>query len=71
VNVQRKTPPRYPVVDEAIKERGSVAAFVREADVNQQTYYAMQSGRTMPTLSLVYKVLDYTGLTFDQAFGRG
>lgn len=71
MNVQRKTPPRFPAVDAAIKEKGSVMDFICEAEIHQMTYYAMQAGRTTPTLSLVYKVLDYTGLTFDQAFGRG
>lgn len=68
---ERKTPPRFPAVDAAIKAHGSVMDFVRAAEIHQMTYYAMQSGRTTPTLGLVYKVLDYTGLTFDQAFGRG
>lgn len=68
---ERKTPPRFPAVDAAIKAQGSVVDFARAAEIHQMTYYAMQSGRTTPTLSLVYKVLDYTGLTFDQAFGRG
>lgn len=44
--------------------------FIREAEIHQMTYYAMQAGRTTPTLGLIYKVLDYTGLSFDQAFGK-
>ncbi len=68
---ERKTPPRFPAVDAAIKAKGSVAKFLRESGVNVQTYYALQAGRSMPTLGLIYKVLDYTGLTFEKAFGRG
>ena len=68
---ERKTPPRFPAVDAAIKEKGSVAEFLRESGVNVQTYYAMQSGRTTPTLGLIYKVLAYTGLSFDEAFREG
>ena len=67
----RKAPPRFPAVDAAIKEKGTVRQFFAKTGVNEQTYYAMQARRTTPTLGLVYKVLDYTGLTFDQAFGRG
>lgn len=71
MHVQRKTPPRFPAVDEAVKAKGSVMDFVRFGEIHQMTYYAMQAGRTTPTLGLIYKVLDYTGLTFDQAFGEG
>lgn len=68
MNVQRKTPPRFPRVDQEIKARGSVMDFVREAEIHQMTYYAMQAGRTTPTLGLIYKVLNYTGLSFEEAF---
>lgn len=44
--------------------------FIRFSEIHQMTYYAMQAGRTTPTLGLIYKVLDYTGLSFDQAFGK-
>ena len=71
MNVQRKTPPRFPAVDGAIKARGCVMDFIRYSGIHQMTYYAMQAGRTTPTLGLIYKVLDYTGLSFDQAFGEG
>lgn len=67
---ERKTPPRFKAVDQAIKERGTVAEFLRETGVSMPTYYAMQSGKTTPTLGLIYKVLDYTGLDFDAAFGK-
>ena len=67
----RKYSPRFPAVDAAVKARGTVAEFSRLADVNQQTYYAMQAGRTTPTLGLIYKVLIYTGLSFVEAFGKG
>lgn len=69
-NVTRKTPPRFPAVDQAIKERGTVAAFLRATGVSMPTYYKMQAGKTQPTLGTIYAVLKYTGLSFDQAFGE-
>lgn len=69
-NVVRKTPPRFQSVDEAIKAKGSVMDFVRFSGIHQMTYYAMQSGRTTPTLGLIYNVLLYTGLSFDEAFAE-
>lgn len=68
---RRNSPPRYAAVDDAIKAKGSVTEFVRVSGVNQQTYYAMQAGRTTPTLGLIYKILGYTGLTFEEAFMEG
>lgn len=59
----------YPRIDEEIKARGTVAQFLRTADINIQTYYAMQKGRTTPSLGIVYKILRYTGMTFEEAFG--
>ena len=70
MNVQRKTHPRFQAVDDAIKEKGSVMDFVRHSGIHQMTYYAMQSGRTTPTLGLIYSVLNYTGLSFDEAFSE-
>ena len=68
MNVSRKSQPRFQAVDDAIKSKGSVMDFVRYSGIHQMTYYAMQSGRTMPTLGLIYSVLSYTGLSFDEAF---
>ena len=64
----RKTPPRFPAVDAAIKAKGSVSQFIRESGLHQMTYYAMQSGRSQPTLGTIYAVMSYTGLSFDEAF---
>lgn len=66
---ERKAPPVFPAIDEEIKRRGSVRRFVAEAGIHEQTYYAMQSGKTQPTLNTIYQILRYTGLTFDDAFG--
>ena len=66
----RKTPPRFPEVDAAIKAKGTVAQFVRDSGLHEMTYYAMQAGRTTPTLGTIYAVLKYTGLSFDEAFGN-
>lgn len=65
----RKTPPKYPRIDEVIKEMGTVAQFCRESGVYVMTYYALQAGRSVPTLETVYKILHYTGLSFEEAFG--
>lgn len=67
---ERKTPPRFPKVDEVIKAKGSIKQFIRESGLHEMTYYAMQSGRTQPTLGTIYAVLKYTGLSFDEAFGN-
>ena len=66
----RKTAPRFPVIDAAIKERGSVRKFTRSAQISEQSYYKMQSGETTPTLGTIFAVLQYTGLDFDTAFGN-
>lgn len=68
--MERKTPPRFPKVDAAIKAKGSVHEFVRRSGIHIQTYYKMQSGATVPTLGTIYAVLRYTGLGFDEAFGE-
>lgn len=65
----RKTPPRFPAVDDAVKARGNVKAFCGTTEVSESAYYAMQCGRTQPTLGLIYQVMQYTGLSFDEAFG--
>lgn len=66
----RKTAPRFPKVDEAIKAKGTVAQFIRESGLHLMTYYAMQAGRTQPTLGTIYAVLKYTELSFDEAFAE-
>ena len=66
----RKAPPRFPTVDAAIKSQGSVRQFARESGIHLMTYYAMQSGRSVPTLGTIYAVMNYTGLSFDEAFGE-
>lgn len=65
---ERKTPPKFPVVDEEIKRRGNVRQFADASGFCQSSYYKMQSGETSPTLGMIYAVLDYTGLSFDAAF---
>ena len=65
----RKNPPKYPRIDEVIKEMGTVAQFCRESGVYVMTYYALQAGRTVPTLETIYKILHYTGLSFEEAVG--
>lgn len=67
----RKNPPRFQKVDDAIKAKGSVMDFIRASGIHEMTYYAMQAGRTQPTLGTIYAVMNYTGLDFDTAFGEG
>ena len=67
---KRKNPPKYPRIDEVIKEKGTVAQFCRESGTYIMTYYALQAGRSVPTLETVYKILRYTGLSFEEAFGE-
>ena len=69
--VARKTPPRFPQVDKAVKARGGVKVFCVCTDYTQSAYYKMQSGATQPTLGLIYAVMRFTGLSFDEAFGKG
>ena len=66
---ERNTPPRFPKIDEAIKARGSVIKFSIISGIHIQTYYKMQSGASSPNISTIYAILQYTGLTFEQAFG--
>ncbi|MBO7669058.1 MAG: hypothetical protein J6S60_00580 [Oscillospiraceae bacterium] len=63
-----RTPRRFPVLDEAIKSRGTVRRFVEQSGIGEQTYYKMQDGTNDPTYYTVVKCLQYTGLTFEQAF---
>ena len=65
---ERKSAPRFPAIDEAIKSKGSVKQFILQAGLHEITYYKMQSGDTNPTLSTIYAILQYTGLTFEAAF---
>lgn len=66
----RKTPPRFPAVDKVIKQKGSGMDFIRASGLHLMTYYAMQSGRTTPTLGTIYAVLNYTNMSFEEAFGE-
>lgn len=67
---ERKAPPRFPAIDEAIKQRGTIKKFIRTAGIHEQTYYAIQSGKTAPTLGTVFAILRYTELDFETAFAE-
>lgn len=67
---RRKSPPRFPAVDKAIKARGTVTQFTKSSGLSAMTYYKMQSGETTPTLGTIFAVMRYTGLSFDEAFGE-
>ena len=65
---KRKYPPRFPAVDRAIQEMGGVREFCEDRFFSCVTYYAMQSGKHEPALPVIMEILDYTGLTFEEAF---
>lgn len=67
---QRNSPPLYPKLDAFIKANWGVTPFCREIGISYVTYYCMQNGRTMPTLDTVYKILNKTGLSFEEAFSK-
>lgn len=58
----------YPALDEAIKAKGSVRAFVKWAGLGIVTYYHMQDGTSQPTKYVIDRLLEYTGLTYEEAF---
>ncbi len=64
----RKNPPRFPLVDEVIMRMGGVLKFCQERYFTTGTYYSMQSGRHEPALPVILEILNYTGLTFEEAF---
>ena len=51
--------------EDAVKARGNVKAFCGETAFSESTYYAMQCGRTQPTLGLMGRILRH-----DQHFLR-
>ena len=64
----RKNDPLYPRIDEAVKAKGGVRAFARWASIGLVTYYHMQDGTSQPTKYVIDRILDYTGLTYEEAF---
>ena len=58
----------YPRIDEAIKAKGSIRDFIRWSSLAMTTYYHMQDGTAQPTKYVIDRVLDYTGLTYEEAF---
>ena len=64
----RQAPFRFQLVDDAIRQKGSVSQFVKETGISSSAYYQMQEGKTIPTLGTIFAVLKYTGLTFEAAF---
>ena len=64
----QKKPRRYPKLDAAIKAKGSARAFCRWAKISEQCYLQIQSGLHLPNYFTIIKCLEYTGLTFEEAF---
>lgn len=66
----RPTPRRYPRLDAAIKAKGSLKAFCKEMQISEPCYYKIQSGENLPNYYTILKCLEYTGLTFEEAFKK-
>lgn len=66
--MKRKSEPLYPVIDEAIKARGGVRAFIRWSGIARTTYYHMQDATSQPTKYVIDRILEFTGLTYEEAF---
>ena len=64
----RKSPPRFPVLDARIKRMGGVDRFCKKHFFSRETYYAYQRGLHEPTLYTIMRLLELTGLTFEEAF---
>ena len=64
----RRVPPQYQLVDDVIEQKGGVCRFLKTSGVNVTTYYHLQSGRGNPTMRTINVILDYTGLTYEEAF---
>lgn len=64
----RRQPLQFPAIDEAIEQKGGVYHFLETSGVKVATYYYLQSGRGNPTMRTINAILDYTGLTYEQAF---
>ncbi len=65
---ERKSDPLYPAIDEAIKARGGVRAFIRASGIAMTTYYHMQDATSQPTKYVIDRILEFTGLTYEEAF---
>ena len=66
----QKTPPRYPVLDRAVLERGGVLQMYRRIGVHPNTYYYAQRGEHEPTKAVIDLLLEYTGMTYEEAFAN-
>ena len=65
---KRVRPLRFPAIDRTIKAMGGIKQFCENRYFPVGTYYSMQAGTHEPTLPIVMEVLDYTGLSFEEAF---
>ena len=52
-----------------IEHNCTVSKMARNTGINYQTLYTSLVGRNKPSIKTINAVLDYTGLTFQQAFG--
>ena len=64
----RKHVPLFPAVDRVIQDKGGVRVFCAETYYPAGTYYAQQRGDRQVTLPDIMVILEYTGLTFGEAF---
>ncbi|MBO7670400.1 MAG: helix-turn-helix transcriptional regulator [Oscillospiraceae bacterium] len=64
----RKLVYQYPRLDERIKEIGTMKRFAAMTGIKLTTYYNLQAGRTSTSKTIIDIILDYTGLTYEEAF---
>lgn len=62
--------PKYPRIDMMLHHKGSLTDFCDVVGISQSAYFALQRGETDPRKSTIDGVLAYTGLTYEQAFGK-
>lgn len=65
-----KTPPLYPNLDARVLERGGVYQMHKRIGLHPNTYYYAQRGEHVPTKDVIDMLLDYTGLTYEEAFAK-
>lgn len=61
---------QYPRLDERIKKLGTMKRFSAKTGIKLSTYYNLQAGRANTTKAIIDIILDYTGITYEEAFRK-
>ena len=61
---------QYPRLDERIKELGTMKLFSLKTGIKLSTYYNLQAGRSGTTKAIIDLILDYTGISYEEAFRK-